>query len=301
MFFNNLFNDFSPFNNYSLRNSERPRTYYNNDTRSIIINKLINDGNNYICFDCCRQINTLKYFDLKNAIFLCYNCALQLTRLPKEISEVMQGDIRTLEENNLRRLYFGGNKNLIDFIRLYYPLLEKMDKNRIYSTKAMDYYRKLIYSKANNEPEPCMPRKLEGYNSIYENKNMTEKKNCYSRNNEEKMETDENNDLYNSAFFGNNPFGKNRTRIKNENLKNEPAVINNKKEIDDDIEMKDDSSKRSEDSTYEDAESDKENKINDKIENKKKENINKNINTFTINQLGEISMYPDALAIEQMD
>ena len=291
MFFNNLFNDFSPFRNYSLRNSETPRSYYNNDTRSIIINKLINDENNYICFDCHRQINILKYFDLKNAIFLCYNCAIKHTHLSKEVSEVMQGDIRALEEKNLRVLYFGGNKNLIEFIRLYYPLLEKMDRNNMYSTKAMDYYRKLINSKANNESEPCMPRKLEGYNSIFENN----KRKRNFRNNNERMETeDEKNDLYKSAIFGNNFFEKNK--IKNEK---EPAVINNKNEIDDDIEMKDDISKKSEDSTYEDGEttSDKENKINNKNEN----NINQKSNTLTINQLGEISMYPDALAIEQMD
>ena len=295
MFFNNLFNDFSPFRNYSLRNSERPRSYYNNDTRSIIINKLINDENNYICFDCHRQINILKYFDIKNAIFLCYNCAIKHTHLSKEVSEVMQGDIRSLEEKNLRVLYFGGNKNLIEFIRLYYPLLEKMDRNNMYSTKAMDYYRKLINSKANNESEPCMPRKLEGYNSIFEN-NIRKR---YSRNNEERMETDdEKNDLYKSAFFGNNIFEKDK--IKNEK---EPAVINNKNEIDDDIEMKDDTSKKSEDSTYEDGEttSDKENKINNKNEKEKINNINQKSNTLTINQLGEISMYPDALAIEQMD
>ena len=106
------------------------------------------------------------------------------------------------------------------------------------------------------------------------------------------METEEpNNYLYNSCIF------------------------NKKKTNDDDedVEMKDDSSKKSEDSTYEDADgiiSDKDNKNDynkwesNKNDNKKKENKNdKSIinKSLTINQLGELSMYPDAKAIDDMD
>ena len=81
----------------------------------------------------------------------------------------------------------------------------------------------------------------------------------------------------NSCIFNNRIFG-NRNRNKNES-----AVINTveKENDEDNIEMKDDTSKKSEDSTYEDAESisDKENKEkrnketkikNNKIKNKKR-------------------------------
>ena len=99
---------------YQYRKRERPETANNNnDNRYIIINKLINDENNYILFDCKRQTNRLEYFDAKNAVFLCYNCALEYTHLPKEISEVMSGDIRTLEERYLLLFYYGGNKFII--------------------------------------------------------------------------------------------------------------------------------------------------------------------------------------------
>ena len=314
MFSNNFFNDFSPFSNFtSYRNRARPETAYRNDNRTIIINQIINEENNYYCFDCHRQTNILKYFDIKNAVFLCYNCALQHNHLPKEISEVIAGDIRTLELNNLLLLLYGGNKNLIEFIRRYYPLLEKMERNNMYSTIAMDYYRKLIKTKVYNEPEPYMPKKLEGYNSIYRNSIKPSNKINYnnSKNYNEMMDLDD------EKMIKNN---------KNKWKKKEPAVINNEYKDNEDIEMKDDSSKKSEDSTYDDMEgiSDKENKTisnnkNKKIENnnikyqnykkrennnfgnKIKKNINDNVNTFTINQLGELSMYPDAKEIDEMD
>lgn len=325
MFFNNLFNDFSPFSNNSYRYS-RPETRYPSDNRSIIVRKLLNDEYNYMCFDCRRQINELKYFDLKNGTFLCYNCAIQHSTIPKEISEVLTGDIRKLDERYLLPLYYGGNRNLIEFIRRYYPLLEKMEIKNIYSTKAMDYYRKLIRSKVYNEPEPYLPRKLEGYNSIYKktvsptnehNYNNINKKN---RLNEEEEE-EKNNDLFRSTIFGDNFF--NRKNNEDEFFKKEPAVINNKNN-DDDVEMKDvnnneNENNKSKDSIYEDAEgiNDKDKKFKkeaDKYEKKKenkKKGKEKNIksnkfekkkeSTLNINQIGEISMYPDALEIDGMD
>ena len=313
MFFNNnFFNNFSPFNNFSnYRNSTRPKTSYRNDNREIIINKLINDNNNYFCFDCRKQTNTLQYYDIKNAIFLCYNCALQHNHLPKETTEVITGDIRDLEEKYLLLLYYGGNKNLIEFIRRYYPLLERIERNNMYSTKAIDYYRKLIKSKVYNEPEPYMPRKLEGYNSIFRNNIRPSNQINYdnSKNYNEMMNLDENNNLNKSSIYGNSKFGnnKNKNYYKNEWKKKESDDINNKNDGNEDIEMKDDSSKKSEDSTYdEEGISDKENNTinNNKIDkkgNKIKNNRNENINNLTINQLGELSLYPDAKEIDEMD
>ena len=210
MLFNNLFNNSSPFSNYSnylYRNRPKQETFYRNDTRTIIINKLLNDDNNYFCFDCHKKTNIIKYYDIKNAIFLCYNCALNHNHLSNDIAEVMTGDIRILEEKYLLLLYYGGNKNLNDFIRIYFPLLERMDKNNMYATKAMDYYRKLIRAKAYNEQEPCMPRKLEGYNSIFRNKinqGIDYSNNNRRNNHSEMMDIDnDNNNLYKSSIFGN--------------------------------------------------------------------------------------------------
>ena len=132
MFYNNVFNNYSPFNNtynynYPYRRQE-PIIQKPNDTISIIIHRILNDSNNCTCFDCHKQINCLNYFDIKNGVFLCNNCAIQHSRYPKEVTEVMSGDIRSLEEHILCLLYYGGNKNLANFMKIYFPLLEKMEK-----------------------------------------------------------------------------------------------------------------------------------------------------------------------------
>ena len=298
MFNNILFNNnnYSPFSNFSnyynypyRRQEQEPAFTKSNDTTSIIIHRILNDANNYICFDCHKQINCLKYFDIKNAIFLCYNCAIQHSRYPREVTEVMSGDIRDLEEHILYLLYFGGNKNLADFMKRYYPLLEKMEKKNMYSTIAMDYYRKLIKSKINNEREPYMPRKLEGYNSIFRNGFNPANENV-NVNKFEDRNNKRNNGLYNSMFNFN----------RNKNI-----------EHDDDVEMKDvnvdNCSKKRDDSIYEDAKetSDKINKNknmkNETKNEKEKIKIINDINFLNINQLGELSMYPDAFEIDRMD
>ena len=288
MFSNNLYNNhFFPHNNYSYGQSKT----YQNDNRSIIINKLLNDENNYICFDCHKQANGLKYFDLKNAIFLCYNCSIQHLNMPKEISEIMTGDIRNLDEKYLLPLYYGGNKNLILFIRRYFPLLEKMEIRNMYSTVAMDYYRKLIKAKICNMPEPYLPRKFEGYNSIY--RNIVNPANEFGYNNlRNNFEEEKNNDLYGNNIFNNN-ISQNKFR------QNEDENICNK-DKDDDIEMKD---------IKDEENKDKDNKfIQDEINLQEKERNIKNqeierndSNYLNINQMGNLNMYPDAKEFDELD
>ena len=293
MYFNNLFNNFFPFrNSYSFRPQSAQQTHYEDDIRSInIIQKILSERTNYFCFDCGRQINELNYFDLKNAIFLCYNCAIQHQKYPKEISEVVTGNLKALNQSYLMSLYYGGNKNLIDFIRSNYPLLEKKGRKNIYTTKALDYYRKLIYAKINNLREPCKPRILDGYNSIY-----SEKSN------------------YNEQILN---------ESSNDKMKIEPADICNENS-ENDVEMEDENiscnTYESDENTSQDSENESKNKnekINKKTIKKKKLNLNlkkenkerveikkkKELSErcFTLNQLGNINMYPDAKFIDDMD
>ena len=127
MFFDNLFDDFDPFGTYTYRQPRKqaPRVF-RNDNHSMILRKIQDDEYNYMCFDCHRELDDLDYFDLKNGIFLCCNCAQQHARLSKEITQPMTGKIRALDEKDLLILYYGGNKNLFDFIKRHYPLLENM-------------------------------------------------------------------------------------------------------------------------------------------------------------------------------
>ena len=311
MFFDNLFSDFDPFRSYTYRQPQRPSMPYYDDKKTIILRKLINDDYNYICFDCHKELNNLDYFDIKNGIFLCYNCAQKHVHLPKDISLVMTGNIRSLEENDLMILYYGGNKNLIEFIKRHFPLLENYNLKEKYSTKAMDYYRKLLRSKAFDEEEPELPNKKQGYNSIFYKKISPTKEN--SRNkvikddnkenddiNDNEDNDDNNNDIFSSTFFGDDLFGRRRNmnqRKQHENnnnnyMKTEPADIsvkNDNKKVN--HKVKNNSHKKNENKK-------EEKKNNDSIKEEKNIKIE---NTITINQIGELSRYPDAMEIDGME
>ena len=257
MFFDNLFDDFNPFGAYSYR-QPRPQTstLFRNDNHSIMCRNIINDEYNYMCFDCHRELNELEYFDLKNGIFLCYNCAQLHAKLSKEITQPMTGNVRSLEDKDLLILYYGGNKNLLEFIRRHFPLLENMKPKEMYSTKAMDYYRKLISSKAYDEEEPEMPGKKKAYTSIFQNKispaTERKQKNIRDRRIRDPFDRDDDRDnIFSSTFFGDDLFNRNKQQrkktyddeneedIDNNYMKTEPAVINkNENEENDDAGMK---------------------------------------------------------------
>ena len=319
MFFDNLFSDFAPFGSYTYRQPRREDPFsYPSENRSIILRKLLNDEYNYICFDCHCEINSLDYFDVKNGTFLCYSCAQRHTQLPKEVSQVMTGNIRNMEEKDLLILYYGGNKNLIDFIRRHFPLLENMQPREMYCSKAMDYYRKLLRSKAFDEDEPDMPGKKKGYKSIFFNKvnnpspskeNQRETRNTYEtrqrqRENEENNEenNDDNDGIFSSTFFGDDLFGRNRRNLRKRSdeskyMQTEPAVIKNTKKEKDDANAENTN-------TFKKINKTKINETHKKKEEKKEEKIENNTqikNVITINQIGEINRYPDAMEIDGME
>ena len=321
MFFDNFFNDFEPFNAYSYRQPRTQRNFYQNDKHSLLLRNILNDEYNYICFDCHRETSDLDYFDLKNGIFLCYNCAQLHAKLSKEITHPMTGNIRSLEDNELSLLYYGGNKNLIEFIRRHYPLLENMNMKDMYSTKAMDYYRKLLRSKIYDEPEPEMPSKKKAYTSIFQkkvsptreqnNKNLRSRKTLESRDNRD----EDLNDIFSSTFFGDDLFNRNRQNQrrkatndenKDENyLKTEPADIKKKEEEKiDDAGMKVEKRNNSHEKHYQK----KQPKVKKVVkqepklkEEKKEEEKITTSNVLTINQIGDINRYPDALDIDGME
>jgi hypothetical protein len=323
MFFDNLFSDFNPFSSYTYRQPRRQEPLsYPDDNRTIILRKLLNDEYNYMCFDCHCETSSLNYFDIKNGNFLCYTCAQKHTHLPKEVSLVMTGNIRNLEEKDLLILYYGGNRNLIEFIRRHFPLLENMQMKEMYSSKAMDYYRKLLRSKAFDEEEPEMPGKKKGYKSIFFNKvnnqspsrenqrqsRNTENRERYEENENNKENAEDNfNDLFSSTFFGDDLFGRNRRNQRKRNeennyMKTEPAVINKKKEEKDDANNEPTFKKINKTKINESHNNEKkeENKTEVKTPNTETQNIQIK-NVITINQIGELSRYPDAMEIDGME
>ena len=324
MFFDNLFDDFNPFGTYTYRQPRRQTKSMfedEDDDSSIITRQILNDEYNYICFDCHRELNDLDYFDLKNGIFLCCDCAQQHAKLSKEITQPMTGNIKSLEKNQLLLLYYGGNKNLLEFMRNHFPLLENMQKKDMYSTKAMDYYRKLIRAKAYDERKPDMPGKKKAYTSIFQKKVSPAREQRKNNNIRDRRIRDpfdrERDNIFSSTFFGDDLFNRNRQNQRKREYNDEednyfttePADINKKEndsEENDDAGMKKDKRRESiHNKTDEpkfkkiEKKSIKEQKNND--ENKENEEKIISNNYITINQIGELSRYPEAMEIDGME
>ena len=322
-YFNNLFDGLdNNFDDYGYRTQR-----YNNDNRQIILRKLYNDDMNHLCFDCHKK-GEMPYIDLKNGIFLCFHCAKKHSSLPKEISEIVRNNLREMSEENLRLLYYSGNKKLLEFMSEEYPQLEKMTFLKKYKCKAMEYYRQLIKSQAYNLEEPIKPNKREAYISIYE-------KDLKKKNIRKKDERNEiNNDLFSNlnntfgGFFGDNDFfnlrpaqtERNLSKKKNNNLDEDVEM---EEEKPNEIKENKESNKNYSDCSDEDTgdEDKRNNKSFDKKENEikkeekcdiKNEEIKKEIpkkiekpiekfeikptsDKININQMGCIERYPEAL------
>jgi len=149
-------------------------------------------------------------------------------------------------------LYYGGNKNLFDFIRKHYPLIENMQVKEKYATKALDYYRKILRAKSCGEPQPDMPSKKNGYTSIFKkNSPARELHNEHHRNNnlrerrmkEENEDNDENEDdnlgnFFGSTFFGDDLFNRHkrneRSKERREREKEKEMEKEKEREMEDD-------------------------------------------------------------------
>jgi hypothetical protein len=74
-------------------------------------------------------------------------------------------------------MYQGGNQKLIQFINKDFPELIKFQKNILYQTRAMQYYRDYLNYLVNSGPEPIKPSKnINAYELIDSNKERKYKK-----------------------------------------------------------------------------------------------------------------------------
>ena len=139
------------------------------------INEIINNELNKECFDCgsCYP----EYISINNGVFICNNCIKNHNTFPKEISLTLKNDLLTLNNKELEYMYKGGNQKLMEFIHYEFPELNKLQKNILYQTKAMQYYRDNLNYLVNSGPEPIRPSKeINAYELIDFNKEIKSKK-----------------------------------------------------------------------------------------------------------------------------
>ena len=136
---------------------------YQNGSRNTMLKEIMNDELNYECFDCHRAYKTPEYVSLNNAIFLCADCAEIHRQLPDYISVIVPNRIKNFSNEQLKLLYYGGNRKLLEFITYDYPKLRYLDPDIMYKTEAMEYYRKYIRANAFDLEYPIKPSPNEAY------------------------------------------------------------------------------------------------------------------------------------------
>ena len=123
--------------------------------RNKMMNEIKSDEINDVCFECGS--NNPDYISINNGIFICKECVQAHFEFPLEISQIIFNDLKNLNNIELKLLYNGGNKKLIEFINFEFPRLKQFPPNILYKTVAIDYYRKRLKFYVNGGIRPLKP------------------------------------------------------------------------------------------------------------------------------------------------
>ena len=177
--------------NFEGKEKREKHKYYDNDINNIKIKDLFNDEYNKKCFDCNRLYP--ENISINNGVFICNKCAEYHYKLKANVSKITKFILAELSFQDMRYIYYGGNKKLSDFIDNEYPCLKLLSNEKKYNTKAMEYYRanlKYLVEGGKKPEKPSReggyilsPQKNENENSILSHRNLTFKKLDFSENN----------------------------------------------------------------------------------------------------------------------
>ena len=216
---------------WKYENKEKQKIYLNEKFE--LIKEILNEEMNQECFD-CRKKNP-KYISINNAIFLCEDCAQIHKTFPDNISFIIDNNLNLLSNNFLKYLYYGGNRNLDNFINYDYPGLQNYASEILYKTQAMIYYREELKCKIEGKPKPACPKDIMAYKLVSENGliNIREERQFFSKklsqnkiSNKDIINNYYNN--YNNTYNTYNNFNYNDENIINNNQSpNKTNKINN--------------------------------------------------------------------------
>ena len=233
---------------------KKPKESNNNNEYLKMTSSIKSEPINNVCFECGEK--DPQYISINNAIFICKDCIVNHISFSQEISKIILNDLYLLNLSEVKMLYLGGNRKLIQFINFDYPGLKQLPPNILYKTIAVDYYRKNLNFLTNGGKRPLKPSVQIAYNLLEDFgnnyfENMKSEKNlgkyCNTQlatifegkdENEEKDEKD-NNEENISVIQNNNNYEDNnelkediekKTDIDDDNTKNESTLINTPQE-----------------------------------------------------------------------
>ena len=145
-----------------------------------MIEEINSEQINNVCFEC--GTGNPEYISINNGVFICQECVQDHLQFPREISTIVINDLYSLNNNEVKRLYLGGNKKLIEFINFDFPRLKQFPPNILYKTRAVDYYRKRLdfYIKGGIKPlKPIFESAYQLINLPNNNDNLNYKKEIF--------------------------------------------------------------------------------------------------------------------------
>jgi len=176
-----------------------------------ILRQLYQDPNNSQCFDCDNQ--PAHWASVNNGIYLCLDCSGEHRGFGVAVSYIKSVTLDQWNENQVNLMKLGGNLRLKNFL-ISHNMPDNIDKQTIYSSKLMSYYRKMLKCEESGqlfmEPEPPLNKywELACKEDIDLNNNNNYSNNLFSKN-------------YNNTLFTNN-------KNNNDNSINIPNYSNNK-------------------------------------------------------------------------
>ena len=111
--------------------------------------EILQDPENLCCFDCGK---TPAQWASINSIFLCISCSGIHRGFGVQISFIKSITLDSWNENQIKMMRLGGNKNCRKLLEKYEIDKNKVNKTILYHSKIMNYYRIFLKNKVNNIP-----------------------------------------------------------------------------------------------------------------------------------------------------
>ena len=210
---------------------KKPKEPNNNNEYLKMTSSIKSDPINNVCFECGEK--DPQYISINNAIFICKDCVVNHFSFSQEISQIIINDLYSLNLSEVKMLYLGGNRKLIQYINFDYPGLKQLPPYILYKTLAVDYYRQNLKFIINGGKRPIKPNNQFAYNLLEDFGN-----NNYIMNKSEKKREKYFNSELTTIFEG-----KDENDEKDNNEENK-AVIENNKNIEEIKEQKEDLEKK---------------------------------------------------------
>ena len=112
--------------------------------------EILQDPENLCCFDCGKT--PAQWASINNSIFLCISCSGIHRGFGVQISFIKSITLDSWNENQIKMMRLGGNKNCRKLLEKYEIDKNKVDKTILYHSKIMNYYRIFLKNKVNNIP-----------------------------------------------------------------------------------------------------------------------------------------------------